>query len=274
MNSTIDINLYDRQVRTYGLEAVQKMNTSSVLIYGLASGLATEVAKNLALGGIKTIYLYDDIIDNIVTINDLKTGYYYQESNIGQLRSEVLAKKIQELNPYIQVIPVRTYKMEQQVTCLINQPTNYIKEFANYSRNYVVLFSKGVSGVIFVDATSYHLVNDVTGENIDPVQIGSISESGLVQCAQYSKHDYQTGDIITFTNVQGTNVDWLSKKEWTIKVINTTKFQITNWIEKKDWSLTNATAIYKKQTMIVNIRLVVLNHMNRILESCRLSTLT
>ena len=53
--NTIDNNLYDRQIRTYGEEAVKKMTSSSVLIMGLDKGLATEVGKNLALGGIRNI---------------------------------------------------------------------------------------------------------------------------------------------------------------------------------------------------------------------------
>ena len=57
-DSSIDMSLYDRQVRTYGKEAVEKMAMSSVLIYGLEKGLGTEVGKNLALGGIRNIYLY------------------------------------------------------------------------------------------------------------------------------------------------------------------------------------------------------------------------
>ena len=51
----IDNNLYDRQIRTYGEEAVKKMSSSSILIMGLSGGLGTEIAKNLALGGIKNI---------------------------------------------------------------------------------------------------------------------------------------------------------------------------------------------------------------------------
>ena len=35
----IDINLYDRQVRTYGLDATKKINNSNVIISGLNGGL-------------------------------------------------------------------------------------------------------------------------------------------------------------------------------------------------------------------------------------------
>ena len=66
INTNIDNNLYDRQIRTYGEEAVKKMSASSVLIMGLAGGLGTEIGKNLALGGIKT-FTYMIILRLILT---------------------------------------------------------------------------------------------------------------------------------------------------------------------------------------------------------------
>ncbi len=40
-----------------------------------------------------------------------------------------------------------------------------------------------VSGFVFVDALDNHTVFDSNGENIDPVQVGHVSYSGLVTCA-------------------------------------------------------------------------------------------
>jgi len=57
---SIDYELYDRQIRTFGKDATIKINSSSVTIIGLEKGLGTEIAKNLALCGIKKLYFYDD----------------------------------------------------------------------------------------------------------------------------------------------------------------------------------------------------------------------
>ena len=111
-------NLYDRQLRTYGMDAVKNISSSSVLIYGLMGGYATEIGKNLALSGINTIYLYDE---NNITELDTETGFYYDKKNINENRSKVLANKLQELNPYISVKSTDNYKLDQQVTILINQ---------------------------------------------------------------------------------------------------------------------------------------------------------
>ena len=80
----IDTGLYDRQIRTYGYEAVKKMTSSSVVIIGLENGLATEIAKNLALGGINQIYLFDN---EIIQYQNLETGFYYSDTNIGEIHT-------------------------------------------------------------------------------------------------------------------------------------------------------------------------------------------
>jgi ubiquitin-activating enzyme E1 len=226
--NNIDNNLYDRQIRTYGEEAVKKMSTSSILIMGLAGGLGTEIGKNLALGGIKNIYLNDS---SFVNFDDLETGFYYSSTCVGKSRSYSLQPKLQELNPYVSICTVNSYDCDQDVTICVNQPVNIVEEVSQWSRQQnkklVVLYSKGVSGVVFVDAGPTHNVTDVTGENIEPVQIGEITLEGHVRCAQHATHDFQSGDVIEFTNLEGSGLEQFVGKHWTIKVTNSTKFELT-----------------------------------------------
>jgi ubiquitin-activating enzyme E1 len=247
VNTSIDSNLYDRQIRTYGMDAVKKLTSSSVLIYGLEKGLGTEVAKNLALGGIRNIYLLDEYP---IQKSDLETGFYYNVNNIGLIRSEVLANRISELNPYVNVKSVSSYNQDQNVTILINQPVQTVNRVSTYceenSSKMIVLYSRGVSGVIFVNAGTSHTVTDVTGENIEPVQIGEISSEGKVRCATNNSHDYQTGDYIRFENLQGENLEQLSK-EWKIKVLNKSTFQLEDFQNIKPFNFINGTAIYIKK---------------------------
>ena len=249
--SNIDNSLYDRMIRTYGQEAVEKMASSSVLIYGLARGLGTEVGKHLALGGIRNIYLYDS---SPVLQSDLETGYYYTQQSVGSKRSAALRFKLQELNPYVTIDTVESYMMNQNVTILINQPISTVQMVNRYTREtnskLVVLYMNGLGGVVFVDAGTNHVVTDSTGENIEPVQIGSISPSGLVQCAPNSRHEFQTGDSIRFTNLEGTNLIQF-EKEWKVKVISTTSFQLVdNMID--DFTFVNGTANHIKKATTVS----------------------
>lgn len=248
----IDINLYDRQVRTYGLDAIKKISSSSVLIIGLENGLATEVGKNLALGGIKNIYLYDTF--NIKE-TDLENGFYYSVDSIGKPRSDVLANKLQELNPYVTVESVNDWDKNQNVTIIINKSIEFIKQISNYCRSnnskLVVLFSKGMAGVIFVDAGISHIITDITSEIIEPVQIGEITNDGIVHCAQNSSHDFQSGDYITFSNLEGTNLEQFVNQEYLIKIINKTSFKIDNF-NYNNFVFINGTATIVKKPITIN----------------------
>lgn len=240
-NNEIDNNLYDRQIRTFGYEAVKKISTSSILIYGLEQGLGTEVAKNLSLCGIKNIYLCDN---NNVNSNDLETGYYYTTNDINLTRSNVLVNNIQELNPYVSVHSVIDYKQNQNVTIVINQDTQIVDEISDYCRNnnssLVVLYSKGLSGILFIDAGINHLVNDVRGENIEPIQIYDINNKGIVTCC--NPHDFQTNDVITFVSLEGKNIELL-ENEWTINIIDKFKFQLNDF-NIDNLEFINGTCIY------------------------------
>lgn len=247
-----DNNLYDRQIRTYGEEAFNKITVSSVLIMGLAGGLGTEISKNLTLCGIKNIYLFDN---TIVNIDDTLTGYYYSLDSIGRPRSTALLPKLQELNPYVTIHITDTINKNQNVTILVNQPTNIVKTISYHCRKVnsklIVLYSKGVSGVIFVDAGIKHKITDTTGEIIEPVQIGEITQTGIIKCAQHASHDFQSGDYIKLSNLQGDNIDQF-EKEWQIKVINKTTFEILNFVDIKPFVFINGTAIHVKKPIEIN----------------------
>ena len=250
MTNVIDTKLYDRQIRTYGIEAMEKINSSSVLIIGLAKGLGTEIAKNLALGGIKNILLCDN---QLVHITDLQTGYYYKHSDIGKRRSGVLAPMIQELNPYIIVTPVDCYKQGQNVTIVINMVQDNVKEINEYTRSndtkMVALWSYGLAGVFFTDANTNHTITDMTGENIESVQIGSVSMDGLVTCAPNSSHNFQSGDTISFSNMEGTDLD-IFTKEYTIKANNTTSFTLNEFVNSS-FVFINGTANHIKKPITI-----------------------
>lgn len=63
-SQTIDESLYSRQLYVLGHEAMKRMANSAVLIIG-AGGLGVEIAKNIILGGLKSVTLADTkVTDN------------------------------------------------------------------------------------------------------------------------------------------------------------------------------------------------------------------
>uniref|UniRef100_A0A0A9DKM9 THIF-type NAD/FAD binding fold domain-containing protein n=1 Tax=Arundo donax TaxID=35708 RepID=A0A0A9DKM9_ARUDO len=54
----IDEDLHSRQLAVYGRETMRRLFASNVLVSGL-NGLGAEIAKNLALSGVKSVALHD-----------------------------------------------------------------------------------------------------------------------------------------------------------------------------------------------------------------------
>jgi len=59
MSKDIDLNLYSRQIGTFGLETMAKLIELKILIVGMR-GLGVETAKNIILAGPKRVDIWDD----------------------------------------------------------------------------------------------------------------------------------------------------------------------------------------------------------------------
>lgn len=82
-----------------GKEAMHQLASAHVLISGMR-GLGVEIAKNIILGGAKSVIIHDrDQVDYA----DLSSQYYLTESDIGQNRAKIAYKKLSELNNYVTV---------------------------------------------------------------------------------------------------------------------------------------------------------------------------
>lgn len=242
MAQNVDMDMYDRQIRTFGINASEKICNSSACIVGLNGGYGTEVAKNLALCGVKTLYLYDD---NTIDNNDLISGYYFSHDDIGKSCAHILANKINELNPYVKTIVVKSKSKVKDVNVLIviNKDYKSILKFSTFAREnnikFVCLNSHKFIGHIFVDASDDHVINEVSSENYEPIQILSIDNDGVVTT---NGHEFQYGDTIEIYNVQGSNIDFLLN-QWTIQVINKYKFKLNDF-PKNNFSFLNGTVKY------------------------------
>uniref|UniRef100_A0A0B6ZVH3 SUMO-activating enzyme subunit 1 n=1 Tax=Arion vulgaris TaxID=1028688 RepID=A0A0B6ZVH3_9EUPU len=94
-----EAELYDRQIRLWGLDAQRRLRTATVLIIGL-KGLGAEVAKNIILSGVKSVTLMDP---NPVDEEDKMSQFFVSGSAVGQNRAESSAPQAQLLNPMVSV---------------------------------------------------------------------------------------------------------------------------------------------------------------------------
>lgn len=209
---TIDEGLYSRQLYVLGHEAMKKMATSNVLVVGM-KGLGVEIAKNIALAGVKSVTIYDPAP---VEIADLGTQFFLREADIGKPRHEVTAPRLAELNSYV---PIRVLEGEGEITPEMVAPfqvvvlTNTtiakqveIDEFARSKGIYFISADvRGLFGSVFNDFGDDFACIDTTGENPLSGMILYVEDGpeALVTCIDETRHGLEDGDFVTFTEIKG-----------------------------------------------------------------------
>ncbi|KAF2182461.1 ubiquitin-activating enzyme E1 [Zopfia rhizophila CBS 207.26] len=210
-NGEIDESLYSRQLYVLGHEAMKRMGSSNILVAGLR-GLGVEIAKNIALAGVKSLTLYDP---KPASITDLSSQFFLHPEDVGKPRASVTVPRVSELNPYT---PVQEYtgtdltsdlsQLKQfQVVVLTDTPLKDQVKIADYCHEngiYVVITDTyGLFGTIFTDFGKNFTIGDPTGENVNSGIVADIDSEGLVSALDETRHGLEDGDFVTFSEVQG-----------------------------------------------------------------------
>ncbi|KAJ7071844.1 hypothetical protein B0H15DRAFT_869830 [Mycena belliarum] len=107
MNATLteeEVGRLDRQIRVWGFEAQQRMRNATILVVQL-KGTATEVIKNIVLSGIGKLVLMDG---DEVSEEDLGSGFFFRDEDVGKKRVDAAKDRIESLNPLVTVETVAT----------------------------------------------------------------------------------------------------------------------------------------------------------------------
>jgi len=206
----IDESLYSRQLYVLGHEAMQRMATSSVLISGLG-GLGVEVAKNIILGGVKSVTLHDTAL---CKATDLSSQFFISEADFGKNRAEISLRNLSELNTYV---PISTHTGELtkdflkdfRVVVLTNSTMEEQLRISEIVRSYgnalIVSSTRGLFAQIFCDFGDDFTVVDTTGENPITAMIAGVTKDSeaVVTCLDETRHGLEDGDFVTFSEVKG-----------------------------------------------------------------------
>ncbi|CAL9728841.1 ubiquitin-activating enzyme E1 1 [Monosporozyma unispora] len=205
----IDEGLYSRQLYVLGKEAMLKMQNSNVLIIGL-KGLGIEIAKNVALAGVKSLTLQDN---KSIEIEDLSTQFFFTEADIGKPRDEVSKLKLSELNAYVPIKILEPILEERQLEpfqVIVATETMTLEDkikLNEYCHSHGIKFisteTRGLFGNVFVDFGKDFTVIDTTGEEPRTGIVSDIEPDGTVTMLDDTRHGLEDGKYVKFTEVQG-----------------------------------------------------------------------
>lgn len=213
----IDEGLYSRQLYVLGHDAMRAMAKSAVLVIG-CDGLGVEIAKNIILAGVKSVAVYDPAPP---VMADLSSNFYLSEEDVANKtpKANACIDQLMSLNPYVSVSvfdgeinlsePDPATFAPYAVVVMVNQSFAAQRAVDSICHKDGIKFlstsSRGVFGSIFCDFGPSFQVMDTNGEQPRSVMISSITKENppIVTCLDEQRHDLESGDFVSFTEVQG-----------------------------------------------------------------------
>lgn len=204
----IDEGLYLRQLYVLGKEAMLKMQNANVLVIGV-NGLGAEIAKNVALAGVKSLSVYDPAT---VTVLDLSSQFFLSPSDVGATtRAEALVKKLAELNAYVPISVVSdisnaalgAYKCVVATGLNIEEQVRINAYTHAHDIGFIHADVRGLFGQLFVDFGPKFTVVDQTGEEPQAGIVSDVEANGTVTTLDDNRHGFEDGDYVKFSEVEG-----------------------------------------------------------------------
>ena len=207
----IDESLYSRQLYVLGHEAMKKMAKANILISGMR-GLGVEIAKNVVLGGVKAVTLHDE---GNAEVADLSSQFFLREEDIGKNRAVISHNRLAELNSYVATAasmePLTEAFIKQfSVVVLTNSSLEEQLRIAEITRKHgiclIVASTPGLYAQVFTDFGPKFRVFDTNGEQPLSTMVASVTqdpEGGVVAALDETRHGFEDGDYVTFSEVGG-----------------------------------------------------------------------
>ncbi|XP_011302205.1 SUMO-activating enzyme subunit 1 [Fopius arisanus] len=164
-----EAELYDRQIRLWGLESQKRLRLAKVLLIGL-NGFGAEVAKNIILAGIKSIKFLDH---RDLTPEDFCSQFFADRKDIGKNRAQASVERSQNLNSMVEVtaddsnIDTKpdTFFRDFDVVCASECTITQLKRINAACRKYNIKFFAGdvwgMFGYTFEDLLTHEYAMDV-----------------------------------------------------------------------------------------------------------------
>ncbi|CAG9859237.1 unnamed protein product [Phyllotreta striolata] len=115
--SAVEAELYDRQIRLWGIESQEKLRAANVLLINIRA-LGSEIAKNILLSGINSLTILDD---GTVTEEEQQKNFLLNKGSVGNPIADEVLIKAQALNPLVKI------KVDKQPPS--SKDSSYFKNF-------------------------------------------------------------------------------------------------------------------------------------------------
>jgi len=220
------MDLYSRQIGTFGVETMKNFVTLDVLVIGLR-GVGVEAAKDIILAGPRSVTIFDP---TVVSISDLGANCFLNEEHVGKKRrAEACIESLSKLNPYVKVSElegdISNDKLSKFGVVLVTDSNIGWKKLAEMGKvchecgtTFVIGLATGITATFFSDFGDDHVITDFNGEPVIVTVATHMyvekQEDGklkIVVVVAKDNHGLEDGDLVQFSNVAGDGVNYLNK---------------------------------------------------------------
>lgn len=110
------VNQYSRTELLIGTEGIERLKGSSVMVFGVG-GVGSHCVEALARSGIGRLILIDNDTVSLTNINRQSIAYH---STIGRLKTEVMAERIRDIDPAINVKTYETFVLPENLAGILD----------------------------------------------------------------------------------------------------------------------------------------------------------
>tara|TARA_Y100000590_G_scaffold240874_2_gene270881 strand:- start:161 stop:2830 length:2670 start_codon:yes stop_codon:yes gene_type:complete len=214
---------YDRQTRTYGIEAVNYLKNGNVYVLSPYHELALEIIKNLVLTGVQNIFICSCQDKDF----EMEKSFYIDKSKDNYISQ--IKEYVKDLNPSINFDTFENYDevKDGSVMVVTNQTFEQINEDTKFQllrdRNCKMVFGwdNNYSGCIYTDAGDNHFVKQPNDMVYESKKVDRIVDTTVY----VENHGYSNEDVVTFNNLEG-SCDYLIGKEFHVFNSQKDSFQV------------------------------------------------
>ncbi len=112
---------YSRTAMLLGAEAVEKLNNSSVIIFGLG-GVGSYTAEALARAGVGVLTLVDG---DKISLSNINRQLYALHSTVGKFKTEVARERILDINPDCKVKIISDFVTKESINSFFGEKYDF-----------------------------------------------------------------------------------------------------------------------------------------------------
>ncbi len=143
--------LWARHLILWGLKGQSRIRNAIVFIAG-AGAIGNEVAKNLAMLGVKHLLIADF---DVVELSNVSRMFFFEEEDLGRPKAEVLARKVVEKYRYVEAtsynmaledVPLEAYLKSDVIVCGLDNVSSRIHLASLATRYRIPMVDGGIHG--------------------------------------------------------------------------------------------------------------------------------